>query len=71
MVTTRAREEAIAIETLKNLREKVSWCQRANPVTHYYKCADIVGKYMELIRVSTVQGVHSRCRVDNSQTRLT
>lgn len=48
----RAREEAIAIETCKILREKVQWCYRANPVTHYYACADVVSNYMKLIRVS-------------------
>lgn len=46
-----AREEAIAIEMVKNLREKVSWCQREHPVTHYYDCADIVGKYLKLVKV--------------------
>jgi hypothetical protein len=47
----RAREEAIAIEMVKNLREKVAWCQRAHPVTHYYDCADIVQKYLKLVKV--------------------
>ncbi|GAB5032658.1 Hypothetical protein NocV09_01001060 [Nannochloropsis oceanica] len=46
----RAREEAIAIEMVKNLREKVSWCQREHPVTHYYDCADIVGQYLKLVK---------------------
>lgn len=47
----RAREEAIAIEMVKNLREKVAWCQREHPVTHYYDCAEIVGKYLKLVKV--------------------
>lgn len=49
--THRAREEAIAIEMVKNLREKVAWCQRSHPVTHYYDCADIVQKYLKLVKV--------------------
>ncbi len=36
---------------VKNLREKVAWCQRAHPVTHYYDCADIVQKYLKLVKV--------------------
>lgn len=51
-----AREEAIAIEMVKNLREKVSWCQREHPVTHYYDCADIVGKYLKLVKVREKEG---------------
>lgn len=51
-----AREEAIAIEMVKNLREKVSWCQREHPVTHYYDCADIVGKYLKLVKVRKKEG---------------
>ena len=51
-----AREEAIAIEMVKNLREKVSWCQREHPVTHYYDCADIVGKYLKLVKVRRKRG---------------
>ncbi|EKU22702.1 hypothetical protein NSK_003884 [Nannochloropsis salina CCMP1776] len=46
----RAREEAIAIEMVKNLRDQVSWCQRKHPVTHYYDCAELVGKYLKLVR---------------------
>lgn len=37
---------------VKNLREKVSWCQREHPVTHYYDCAEIVEKYLKLVKVS-------------------
>ena len=41
---------------VKNLREKVSWCQREHPVTHYYDCADIVGKYLKLVKVREKKG---------------
>jgi len=41
---------------VKNLREKVSWCQREHPVTHYYDCADIVGKYLKLVKVLVKEG---------------
>jgi hypothetical protein len=41
---------------VKNLREKVSWCQREHPVTHYYDCADIVGKYLKLVKVREKEG---------------
>ncbi len=51
-----AREEAIAIEMVKNLREKVAWCQREHPVTHYYDCAEIVGKYLTLVKVRRTLG---------------
>lgn len=60
-----AREEAIAIEMVKNLREKVSWCQREHPVTHYYDCADIVGKYLKLVKVRRKQGGRERGRKGN------
>lgn len=50
----RAREEAIAIEMVKNLRDQVSWCQRKHPVTHYYDCAELVGKYLKLVRVRSL-----------------
>lgn len=50
-----AREEAIAIEMVKNLREQVAWCQRKHPVTHYYDCAEIVGKYLKLVKVRALR----------------
>jgi hypothetical protein len=39
---------------VKNLREKVAWCQRSHPVTHYYDCADIVQKYLKLVKVRSL-----------------
>jgi hypothetical protein len=109
----RAREEAIAIEIAKNLRDQVRsgcvfhagalvhaeawwreawhshigtkascsqpsrrrracvhvcvlqvmWCQRKNPVTHYYACAEIVEKYMKIINVRSNTYVHTHIHV--------
>jgi len=49
----RAREEAIAIEMMKQLQEKIRNCQRANPVTHYYKCAELAETYLKFAKVSS------------------
>lgn len=47
---------------VKNLREKVSWCQREHPVTHYYDCADIVGQYLKLVKVRRMEGRRAKRR---------